>query len=259
MNSRTHPHSRLKYLALADDLRTAIERGDYPAGGTLPTVRELRAKYGATNDTVKSAFQVLHRAGLIETGQGRRTRVAAQRQVIHKSASYLPSSASVMYAGGATWKQTLAESGMDGTQVLGRVGEVPAPHAVAEALGLEPDTPVVSRPRVMLADGVPVETADSYYLREVASGTAIAQQGLVRGGVYPVFASQGFPLVDREETITVGPATETDQERLGAPASAWVIRLTIVHRTHGGKPISVDVSVLRADRHQLSYTVPVQA
>lgn len=253
MNS-THPHSRLKYRFLADDLRDAIERGDYPAGGTLPTVRALREKYSATNDTVKSAFQVLQREGLIDTGQGRRTRVLAQRQVIHKSASYVAPAAD---GGAMTWAKSMAELGMRGTQVLGRVGEVPAPDTVADALDIEPGTPVVNRPRVMLADGVPVETADSYYLREVASGTPIAQQGLVRGGVYPVFAAQGLPLVEREETITFGLATETDQERLGVPASAWVIRLTIVHRTHGGRPISVDMNVLKADRYQLRYTVPV--
>ena len=59
----------------------------------------------------------------------------------------------------------------------------------------------------MLADGEPVETADSYYRLVVASGTAIARQGLIRGGVYAVFAAQGFPLADREETVTAGPVT----------------------------------------------------
>jgi len=255
VNSRI-PHNRLKYLTLADDLRSAIERGDYPAGGHLPTVRELRKRYDATNDTVKSAFQVLQREGLINTGQGRRTRVVEQRPVIHKSASYVAPSAVAMYGGGATWKTTMAELGIVGTQLLGRVGEVAAPGGVAEHLDLEPGRSVMCRPRVMLADGEPVETADSYYRLEVASGTPIAQQGLVRGGVYPVFAAQGFPLVDREEIITFGPATETDRERLGVPASAWVVRMLIVHRTHGGRPISVDVNVLRADRHQLRYVVP---
>lgn len=252
----TVPHTRPKYLVMADDLRSAIGRGDYPADGLLPTVRELRAQYDATNDTVKSAFAVLVREGLIDTGQGRRTRVLPRRPVLHRSSSYLPPSASVVYAGGATWKQTLKEAGLSGCQVLGRVGEVAAPDDVAEHLGREPGTPVLLRPRVMMADGEPVETADSYYRLEVASGTAIARQKLVRGGVYPVFAAQGFPPAERDETVTACPSTETDRERLCLPSSAWVIRMAIVHRTSDGRAISVDLCVLRADRHQLRYTVP---
>lgn len=252
MNS--HPPRRTKYQELADDLRAAIEDGTYPAGGYLPTVAWIRDTYGATNDTVKSAFQVLAREGLIETGQGRRTRVLSRRPVIHQSSSYAAPAAD---GGQQTWTKRLAELGMRGRHDLGRVGEVPAPDDVATDLDVDPGTSVVLRPRVMLADGEPVETADSYYRRDVASGTAIARQELVRGGVYAVFAAQGFPLVDREETVTAGPATEDEQQRLGVPAGACVIRLRIVHRTTGGVPVSVDVSSMRADRYRLTYTVPV--
>jgi GntR family transcriptional regulator len=250
----TTPPRTTKYRALADALRSAIERGDYPAGGTLPTVADLRTAYGATNDTVKSAFQVLAREGLIDTGQGRRTRVLSRRPVIHTSSSYVAPTAD---GGQQTWTKRLAELGMRGTQRLGRVGEVPAPDDVAAELDIEPGTPVLLRPRVMLADGEPVELADSYYLLAVASGTAIAQQGLVRGGTYRIFSDRGCPLVDRQETIAFGPATETDQRDLALPSSAWVVRMLITHRTTGGAPISVDRCTLRADRYRLTYTVPV--
>ncbi len=253
MNSTQQPE-RLKYVALADRLRSAIERGDYAHDGTFPTARELRQIHRATNDTVKSALQILLREGLIDTGQGRRTRVVPRRPVIHRSASYLVPAPD---GSAMTWTKSLAEAGMTGTQILGRVGEVPVPADVAQYLGLEPGSPVICRPRVMLADGEPVETADSYYLRELASGTALAQQGLVKGGAYAVFSAQGMPLVDREEIISFGPSADCDRERLAVPASAWVIRMAVVHRTEGGRPISVDLAVLRADRHQLRYTVPV--
>lgn len=252
MNSQ--PPRATKYRALADALRSAIESGEYPAGGVLPTVAELRVAYGATNDTVRAAFDVLAREGLIDTGQGRRTRVLSRRPVIHTSSSYVAPAAD---GGQQTWTKRLAELGMRGTQTLGRVGEVPAPDDVASELDIEPGTSVVLRPRVMLADGESVELADSYYLLAVASGTAIARQGLVRGGTYPVFAAQGLPLVDRQETISFGPATEDEQRRLVLPSSAWVVRMLITHRTYGGRPISVDVCTLRADRHRLTYTVPV--
>lgn len=250
----TTPPRTTKYQALADALRSAIESGHYPAGGTLPTVAELRRQYGATNDTVASAFRVLAREGLIDTGQGRRTRVLSRRPVIHTSSSYLAPAAD---GGQQTWTKRLAELGMRGTQRVGRVGEVPAPDDVAAELDIEPGSPVLLRPRVMLADGEPVQTADSYYLLAVASGTPIAQQGLVRGGVFSVFADRGYPLADRRETVSAGVATEDERERLELPASAGVIRMLITHRTHGGSPISVDVCALRADRYRLTYTVPV--
>jgi len=58
------------YRRIADDLRTRIERGEYPPGSRLPTKAQLMEEYGVAVNTVERAIGVLRREGLVETVQG---------------------------------------------------------------------------------------------------------------------------------------------------------------------------------------------
>ncbi|GLZ15642.1 hypothetical protein Acsp04_58770 [Actinomadura sp. NBRC 104425] len=52
---------------VADDLRAKISRGDpgYRPGEKLPTVRELRERYGVAANTAAAAVRMLAREGLV--------------------------------------------------------------------------------------------------------------------------------------------------------------------------------------------------
>ena len=67
------------YRALANELRTAVLQGRYPAGVPLPTEAELVAERGLSRQTVRRAFQELVAEGVVTRSPGRGT-FAADRE-----------------------------------------------------------------------------------------------------------------------------------------------------------------------------------
>lgn len=67
-----------KYQVIADDIRTKIESGDYPAGAQLPTKALLVEQYDAALGTIDRALEVLRSKGLTETFHGKGTFVRGQ-------------------------------------------------------------------------------------------------------------------------------------------------------------------------------------
>jgi DNA-binding GntR family transcriptional regulator len=60
-----------RYRKIADELRTAIESGQLPAGSVLPSEAELVARHGVSRATVRRALDVLESDGLIISHHGR--------------------------------------------------------------------------------------------------------------------------------------------------------------------------------------------
>lgn len=58
------------YLRLAAALRAAFQRGDLPAGSTLPPERSLAVALAVSRGTVMAAYDVLRREGLLASRQG---------------------------------------------------------------------------------------------------------------------------------------------------------------------------------------------
>lgn len=68
-----------RYARLADALRSAIERGQLPAGTRLPAERVLSGLLAVSRTTVVSAYATLRQDGWLESRQGSGTRVARWR------------------------------------------------------------------------------------------------------------------------------------------------------------------------------------
>ncbi|SEP52441.1 GntR family transcriptional regulator [Amycolatopsis saalfeldensis] len=58
---------------LANDLRAAIAKGEYPEGEKLPSIRELARTHHMAPATVQRALTVLHDEGLLTAWAGRGT------------------------------------------------------------------------------------------------------------------------------------------------------------------------------------------
>jgi GntR family transcriptional regulator len=67
------------YLQIAEGIRTLLKRGLMSAGTPLPPERVLCEQYGVSRMTLRQAFDVLAREGLIETQRGRGTFVSPKR------------------------------------------------------------------------------------------------------------------------------------------------------------------------------------
>ncbi|MEV0131432.1 winged helix-turn-helix domain-containing protein [Dactylosporangium sp. NPDC050688] len=65
----------VRYLAVADEIRTAILSGVYPPGTALPAEQRLCFEYRCGRDTVRDALDVVRGEGLIIKERGRPTRV----------------------------------------------------------------------------------------------------------------------------------------------------------------------------------------
>ena len=50
---------RSQYRQLADLLRSAIERGEYAAGATLPSEADIAAQFSVSRPTVNNALKIL--------------------------------------------------------------------------------------------------------------------------------------------------------------------------------------------------------
>ncbi len=66
-----------RYRQLAETLRAAIGRGDYPPGALLPTEHELCAAHGVSRHTAREALRALQDDGLIARRRGAGTVVLA--------------------------------------------------------------------------------------------------------------------------------------------------------------------------------------
>ena len=59
------------FEACVEQLATAIRLGVFPAGGFLPTERDLAEKLKVSRATVREAIAALRSAGMVETVRGR--------------------------------------------------------------------------------------------------------------------------------------------------------------------------------------------
>jgi DNA-binding GntR family transcriptional regulator len=56
---------RPAYVQIADDLRTGIRNGEYPAASRLPSMQRLSEHYGVARETIRQALDVLRAEGLV--------------------------------------------------------------------------------------------------------------------------------------------------------------------------------------------------
>src|SRR4051812_47778547 len=72
---------RTKAQQIADDLKAAIERGEYAPGARLPGENALATQYGVASLTARRALKILSTEGLIETKRGAGARVISFRPI----------------------------------------------------------------------------------------------------------------------------------------------------------------------------------
>lgn len=75
-NSREIP----AYIRIADDIRSRIESGEIRRGERLPGERVCCAKYQVARGTLKAAFSILQKEGLLSQSRGSGTFVNEERK-----------------------------------------------------------------------------------------------------------------------------------------------------------------------------------
>lgn len=229
---------------VADALRSAILAGDLPDGARLPSLAQLSATHGVTVDIARQAIAVLRAERLVVTRHGAGAYVSRFALIVRSSPARL--------RGGSPQDN---DTGPRPRTVDVVVAEEPAPDFVAERLGVEPGTLVLSRARRFLVETRPVQLSTSYLPLDLARGTAIAYTDTGPGGIYARLAELGHRPGHFTERVSARAPYPDERESLEmAAAGGFVFEVIRAAYEDSGRCVEVNRMVLDASVYELEYS-----
>ncbi len=218
---------------LADALRRAIRDGALAPGEAVPSESELTAAYGVSRGTVRQALAALRAEGLIVGGRGAKPVVVREPQLAQPFTELLSFSA---------WARSL------GRTPTGRVvsfAPEPADGVTADALGVEPATPLWHLVRVRLADGVPLMIERTSFAPDI--GELVAGVDLERESIYATLARHEVVFAGARQSVDAVPAGRTDARLLTVRPAVPLLRVRRRTLSPSGHPLEWSDDRYRAD------------
>lgn len=245
---------RSAFQQIADELRRAIESGEFAPGSALPSEAQLMEHFGVARMTVRQALQVLKAEGLVVAEHGRGVFVR-QRPPVRRLAADRFARANREQGKAAFTAETEAESRVGSVDRV-KVSIEPPPAEIRARLQLTRRDRVVVRDRRYLSDGRPVETAVSYLPASIARGTKIAEPDTGPGGIYARLEELGHQLSHFTEEIDARMPTPQEITVLALPPGVPVIHLLRVAYDTDERPVEVCDTVMASDAFVLAYDFP---
>ncbi|MBD0707969.1 MULTISPECIES: GntR family transcriptional regulator [unclassified Streptomyces] len=241
---------RPKYQRIADELRTAIQSGEFAPGDRLPGENDLMATYGVARMTVRQALSVLRNEGLAEARKGAGVFVRAFRPLRRRGIPRL--SGERWTHGHSIWSADVPD---DRDLLVDRieVTEGPAGARVAEALGLPPGAPVCVRSRRFVLDAEPVLLSVSYLPAALVRGTLIAEMDTGPGGTYARLTELGQRPVRFREEIRCRMPTADESQLLGLASGTPVVLIGRTAYTAPGVAVELNEMTLDSSAYVLEY------
>ncbi|MFD5737956.1 GntR family transcriptional regulator [Streptomyces sioyaensis] len=222
-----------RHEEIAEDLRRAIDRGDYTVGSLLPAETELAAHYGVSRGTVRQAVAALTAEGFIGSRQGARRVVLAgcRGQSFTELCSF------------AQWAHAM------GREASGHVMSSayrPATPEDRARLQLPPGTAVLHILRVRGLDGERVLLERTVYADWIAPAVeriepecpSVAQR---------LYEDEGLVFAYGEHLIDAVAADTQDAELLGVRRTSPLLRVRRVTTTREGRPVEWSDDRYRSD------------
>lgn len=237
------------WQGIADALREAISRGDYPPGTTIPKETELMAMHGAGRETVRRAVIQLTAEGLVEPVRRRGTVVRirpARRPVTRSRLVYRDELGYYFDRAAQDWRPLRPPS----------VSRGPVPFDVAAQLGMAPGEEAVIRDRIMgdLQTGQPAQLATSYIPAALAAELPVLAAGDTGpGGIYDRMEEAGLGPLGWTEAITARPPSRTEASRLGLAPGVALMRIVRLASSPDGRPLEVNDTRMSGDEFEVSY------
>jgi GntR family transcriptional regulator len=240
---------------VAEELRHAILVGDLPPGALLPSERELARTYGIARNTARQAIAILQADGLVDAQHGRGVFVRQGRpRLLRAHDRYARRHGE---ASRAPFRAEAEAQGHVGRVEVIAVERVPAPAWVAERLSLPEGERVLRRRKRYLADGEPVQLADTYLPLALAEGTALAEHVPAPGGIYAALGALGHAPARIDEHLTARMPLPEEVDALVLAAGVPVIDLRRTGYDERGAAVEVTQAILAADRNALTFDLPV--
>ena len=190
--------------------------------------------FNVSRTTVREALDALERDGLITRQHGRGTFVAPR-----------PVVATLARLQGFT--EELRAQGLPFDVKVLHCGPVPASQEVAEALGVQAGSEVVEISRVVLLDGQPLFTDESFLLPGPGRLVLGAEPGQT---IYAALEAAGYAVASGEQTIEAAPATRREAQRLGIRPGRPVLLIRRVTRLADGTAVEFRRVAYRGDRYR---------
>lgn len=244
------------YQRIADDLRAEIESGELPPGMVLPPARELIERYRTSKTTVEKAVATLRAQGLVESHQGRDTRVrrrpsirriSSERYRVDAGPQETPQT-SFTADQGITWQEYRLDKAYRWIE---------ADPRLAELFGVEAGTRILERRFVFYAAGDPSQMSRPCLLASDVEGTPVADPDREPwpGGTIAQLRSLGIEVDDITESVTARMPTPEEAATLRISSGVPVFAITR-RMLAGGRVVEVaDPIVIPADRAALDYRI----
>ncbi|WP_131739342.1 GntR family transcriptional regulator [Actinomadura roseirufa] len=239
-----------RWKEIADELRAAIVRGDYPPGATLPKIVDLMATYRASRITVRQAIGQLTAEGLVDAVRRRGTVVRRRppRQRITRSRTVLRDEIGYYFDPVAQpWRALRTPT----------VSWGPAPFDVAAVLGVAAGAQVLIRDRVIgdPATGQVTQLATSYLPEDLTHGTVLAEADTGPGGIYDRLEEMGHGPLQWVEALSARMPTPDEAELLKLALGVPVLRITRTTTNPAGRVVEVNDTRMDAERFQIDYAI----
>ncbi|SEL91775.1 phosphonate metabolism transcriptional regulator PhnF [Xaviernesmea oryzae] len=230
---------------IADRLRQAIVDGEFGTDGLMPGEMALSARFAVNRHTVRAALAGLVEEGLIETVQGRGTRVRPPKRYS------FPISKRTRFSEG------LAGQIRERQVTVIEDGVLAAPQTVAEKLGLAEGHPVLRLVLVSRVDGVALSNSTNYF--DAQRFAAMAERVRETGSITRAYRDLGVEdYIRRATELTARLADERERGLLDLKPGAVVMEARALNATPEGAPLQYAVTAFAADRVTLRLGDPIE-
>jgi GntR family transcriptional regulator len=216
--------------SLAQELRARIRAGEWRPGERIPSEPELARQETVSRSSMRAAITMLEEEGYVSRRHGSGT------YVTHRPA--LPNELGHNFG----VSRLIASEGLEPGTVEESSGVEPAPHAVAEALGIEPGDEVSALRRVRTADGRRVVDVTDWCRVEHLPPDDLP----FVGSIYAALAERGLAVDHGIAHLTPRNADGELAERLRVPRGTLLLTIDQVDRSADG------VAVLVSREHHLA-------
>ena len=239
---------RPKYQRIADDLKAAIEAGDYAPGDRLPGENVLAPQYGVAVMTARQALRVLRNQGLAESRKGAGVFVQAFRPIRRRGIQRL---ARDQWGSGKSIWDADDDRALSVDQV--NVEQVVPPRHIAGVLGLGEKGTACVRSRRYLLEQRPVMLAKAYLPYELVSESAITRPDTGPGGVYARLSDLGHAPVHFREEVRGRLPTNDEAARLSMSVERPVLMVCRTAYSADGQAVEIQEMTLDSATYVLDY------
>jgi DNA-binding GntR family transcriptional regulator len=229
------------YLQVAQQLEREIISGRYPVGERLPNELELADRLSLSRPTLRQAIQALVDKGLLVRKRGVGT------QVVGSGTSQVRRSLEL-----SSLYDDLQHAGQLPSTTVTDLRVVRASSAVASALGVASDSPVVRLRRLRSAAGEPLALMTNFLPEGLVP---LSRESLEASGLYALIREAAINLRVAKQTVGAKVASPAEARALGEPKGAALLTMTRIAYDDRGNAVEYGTHLYRASRYSFELTL----